>query len=49
MVYFSSCVARKLEIESGPIADAVDTILTYDELDRLFSDRDIDLRELSVV
>ena len=36
VVYLSSCIAGKFEIEAEPVADAVDMVLTYQELAKLF-------------
>ncbi|OHB34132.1 MAG: sigma-54-dependent Fis family transcriptional regulator [Desulfuromonadaceae bacterium GWC2_58_13] len=46
VIYISSCIAGKFEIEADPVADSVDTVLTYRELNQMFRERSIDLYRL---
>ncbi len=46
VVYLSSCIAGKFEIEAEPVTDAVDMVLTYQELAKLFHAGSIDLPRL---
>ena len=41
VVYVSTCIAAKFEIQSQESADAIDVVLTYQELDKLFKSRGI--------
>lgn len=47
VIYISSCIAGKFEIEAEPVAGAIDTVLTYRELSTMFRDRGLDLARLS--
>ncbi|MBE0595694.1 MAG: sigma 54-interacting transcriptional regulator, partial [Desulfuromonadales bacterium] len=47
VIYISSCIAGKFEIEAEPVAGAIDTVLTYKELSTMFRDRGLDLARLS--
>ncbi len=47
VVYISSCIAGKFEIEAEQVAGAIDTVLTYKELSSMFRERAIDLSRLS--
>ncbi len=38
VIYISSCIAGKFEIEAEPVADAIDTVLTYRELNQIDPD-----------
>jgi transcriptional regulator with PAS, ATPase and Fis domain/iron only hydrogenase large subunit-like protein len=40
IVYVSTCIAAKFEI-GGEVSGAIDVVLTYQELDKLFKNRDI--------
>ncbi len=46
VVYISSCIAGKFEIEAEPVAGAIDTVLTYRELNQMLRDRSFDLARL---
>jgi DNA-binding NtrC family response regulator/iron only hydrogenase large subunit-like protein len=46
VIYISSCIAGKFEIEAEPVAGAVDTVLTYKELSQMLRDRSLDLARL---
>ncbi len=46
VIYISSCIAGKFEIEAEPVAGAVDTVLTYKELSSMFQERGMDLARL---
>ncbi|MDO8886244.1 diguanylate cyclase [Candidatus Oleimmundimicrobium sp.] len=46
-VYVTSCVAQKAEAMDEPIADAIDTVITFSELKKMFEDAEIDLKLLS--
>lgn len=46
VIYLSSCIAGKFEIEAEPVAGAVDAVLTYRELTQMFRERSIDLSRL---
>lgn len=41
VVYLSSCIAAKFEVQSTESAGAIDVVLTYQELDKLFKNRGI--------
>lgn len=47
VVYISSCIARKFEIQAEQVADAIDAVLTYRELRQMFKESGIDLSRLS--
>jgi len=38
VIYISSCIAGKFEMVGEPVAGAIDTVLTYRELDSMFAD-----------
>ena len=46
VVYISSCIAGKFEIEAEEVAGAIDVVLTYRELNAMLRDRGIDLTRL---
>lgn len=46
VIYISSCIAGKFEIEAEPVTDAIDAVLTYRELNQMFRERSIDLYRL---
>ncbi|HEY5672229.1 MAG TPA: sigma 54-interacting transcriptional regulator [Malonomonas sp.] len=46
VVYISSCIGGKFEINSEPVKGAIDTVLTYRELNRMLVARQIDLHRL---
>ncbi len=46
VVYISSCIAGKFEIQGEPVLDAVDIVLTYKELKQMFQEQSIDLPRL---
>jgi len=46
VIYISSCIAGKFEMVAEPVAGAIDTVLTYRELSRMFRERRIDLARL---
>ncbi len=46
VVYISSCIAGKFESTDEQVSGAIDRVLTYDELGRLFCDEGIDLPRL---
>ncbi|BCS55891.1 sigma 54-interacting transcriptional regulator [Geobacter sp. SVR] len=41
VVYASTCIAAKFEIQSGESAGAIDVVLTYQEINKLFKSRGI--------
>ena len=47
VIYISSCIAGKFETISEPVAGAVDTVLTYQELSLMFRNRSIELKRLT--
>ncbi len=46
VVYISSCIGGKFEITSESVKGAIDTVLTYSELNRMLKERQIDLHRL---
>jgi transcriptional regulator with PAS, ATPase and Fis domain/NAD-dependent dihydropyrimidine dehydrogenase PreA subunit len=46
VIYFSSCIAGKFEIEAEETAGAIDCVITYQELSQMIKDRGLDLRRL---
>jgi len=46
VVYISSCIGGKFEIASKPVQGAIDTVLTYNELNRMLKERNIDPQRL---
>ncbi len=46
VVYISSCIAGKFEIEAEEVAGAIDLVLTYKELSQMLKERGIDLPRL---
>ncbi|MEJ2199890.1 MAG: sigma 54-interacting transcriptional regulator [Desulfuromonadaceae bacterium] len=46
VIYISSCIAGKFEIEADLVCEAVDTVLTYQELNQMFRKGAIDLSRL---
>jgi DNA-binding NtrC family response regulator/iron only hydrogenase large subunit-like protein len=47
VVYISSCIAGKFEIEAEAVADAIDVVLTYRELSQMLREAGIDLARLA--
>ena len=47
VVYISSCIGGKFEIESESVEGAIDTVLTYNELNRMLGLRQIDPHRLA--
>jgi transcriptional regulator with PAS, ATPase and Fis domain/iron only hydrogenase large subunit-like protein len=41
VVYLSTCIAAKFEVQSAESAGAIDVVLTYQEIDKLFKSRGI--------
>ncbi|MBI2355290.1 MAG: sigma 54-interacting transcriptional regulator [Deltaproteobacteria bacterium] len=41
VVYVSTCIAAKFEVQSDESANAIDVVLTYQEIDKLFKSRGI--------
>ncbi|MEW6188736.1 MAG: diguanylate cyclase [Actinomycetota bacterium] len=48
-VYIGPCVAAKAEVRDDPVADAIDAVLTFDELRLMFKEADINLESLPPV
>ncbi|MDY0191616.1 MAG: sigma 54-interacting transcriptional regulator [Desulfuromonas sp.] len=46
VVYISSCIAGKFEINNEQVAGAIDTVLTYKELSQMFNQQHLDLTRL---
>jgi len=46
VVFIGPCIAKKKEFQLGRTMNAVDCVLTYEELYALFQSRDIDLEKL---
>lgn len=46
VVYISSCIGGKFEIASEAVKGAIDTVLTYNELNRMLKERNIDPQRL---
>jgi len=46
VVYISSCIAGKFEIDGEPVLGAIDTVLTYRELSQMFRQEGLDLSRL---
>ncbi len=46
VVYISSCIGGKFEIEDEQVAGAIDTVLTYNELKKILEKKKIDPRRL---
>ena len=46
VVYISSCIGGKFEIDSESVEGAVDTVLTYNELNRMLGLKQIDPHRL---
>ncbi len=46
VVYISSCIGGKFEIEDEQVAGAIDTVLTYNELKKILENKKIDPRRL---
>ncbi|HEY5513492.1 MAG TPA: sigma 54-interacting transcriptional regulator [Geomonas sp.] len=46
VIYISSCIAEKFEVQAEETRGAVDVLLTYRELESIFKTRSIDLAEL---
>ena len=46
VVYISSCIAGKFEIDGEPVLGAIDTVLTYRELNKMFRQEGLDLSRL---
>ena len=49
VVYVSTCIAAKFEVQAAESAGAIDVVLTYQELDKLFKSRGINPQALSDV
>jgi transcriptional regulator with PAS, ATPase and Fis domain/iron only hydrogenase large subunit-like protein len=49
VVYLSSCIAAKFEVQSAESAGAIDVVLTYQEIDKLFKSRGINPASLGEV
>ena len=47
VVYVSTCIAAKFEVQSAESAGAIDVVLTYQELDKLFKSRGINPASLA--
>ncbi|HKK00828.1 MAG TPA: [Fe-Fe] hydrogenase large subunit C-terminal domain-containing protein, partial [Desulfuromonadales bacterium] len=47
VVYISTCIAGKFEIEAEEVAGTIDNVITYTELSEMFRDQGIDLTRLS--
>ncbi|HBA87707.1 MAG TPA: sigma-54-dependent Fis family transcriptional regulator [Geobacter sp.] len=47
VIYISSCIAGKFEVQAEQTKGAVDVLLTYRELESIFKDRGIDLASLA--
>lgn len=47
VVFIGPCIAKKKEFQLGRTRNAVDSVLTYEELCALFDSRDIDLTQLA--
>jgi transcriptional regulator with PAS, ATPase and Fis domain/iron only hydrogenase large subunit-like protein len=47
VVYISSCIGGKFEISSDSVKGAIDTVLTYNELNRMLHERKIDPHRLT--
>ncbi|MDI6690168.1 MAG: diguanylate cyclase [Actinomycetota bacterium] len=48
-VYIGPCIAAKAEARDDPVADAIDAVLTFDELKSMFKEADINLESLPPV
>ncbi|NOY13269.1 MAG: AAA domain-containing protein [Deltaproteobacteria bacterium] len=46
VIYISSCIGGKFEIASEPVKGAIDTVLTYNELNQMLHERKIDPHRL---
>jgi transcriptional regulator with PAS, ATPase and Fis domain/Pyruvate/2-oxoacid:ferredoxin oxidoreductase delta subunit len=46
VVYISSCIAGKFEIVSEAVSGAIDTVLTYNELNQMLKERNIEPQRL---
>ncbi|MDO9079674.1 MAG: [Fe-Fe] hydrogenase large subunit C-terminal domain-containing protein, partial [Desulfuromonadales bacterium] len=46
VVYISSCIAGKFEIQAEQVSDAIDVVLTYKELTQMLKTKKIDLSRL---
>lgn len=49
VVYLSTCIAAKFEVQSAESAGAIDVVLTYQEIDKLFKSRGINPSSLGEV
>jgi transcriptional regulator with PAS, ATPase and Fis domain/iron only hydrogenase large subunit-like protein len=49
IVYISTCIAAKFEIQAKESANAIDVVLTYQEIDKLFKSRGINPASLGEV
>jgi DNA-binding NtrC family response regulator/iron only hydrogenase large subunit-like protein len=49
VVYISTCIAAKFEIQAKESANAIDVVLTYQEIDKLFKSRGINPASLGEV
>jgi len=47
VVYLSTCIAAKFEVQSAESAGAIDVVLTYQEIDKLFKNRGINPASLN--
>ena len=48
VVYISSCIGGKFEIQDDPVLGAIDTVLTYSELKMMLSRNNIDPQRLKI-
>lgn len=49
VVYLSTCIAAKFEIQTEEAADAIDVVLTYSEIELFFKRRGINLTQLAEI
>ena len=47
VVYISTCIAAKFEVQSEESGSAIDVVLTYQEIDKLFKSRGINPASLN--
>ncbi len=48
VIYISSCIGGKFEIEAEPVEGAIDTVLTYSELKLMLKKKNIDPQRLKI-
>ncbi len=48
VIYISSCIGGKFEIQDDPVLGAIDTVLTYSELKLMLSRKNIDPQRLKI-